>query len=58
MAQEMKDKTLAELGAILSDTHADTADLENAQYELEWRTEMASVVAKGGDHPTYSPPNP
>lgn len=54
----MDDYSIDELMDIVKDSNAATVDRENAEYEIRWRAEMTVALAKGGDRPVNSPPNP
>lgn len=55
---QMDDKTIAECLGVIQDSGATTAQKENAEYEIKYRQKILDYAAKGGDRPTYNPPNP
>lgn len=56
--QTMDEYSIDELMDIVKDTNASQSDRENAEYEIRWRAAMTVALAKGGDRPTHTPPNP
>lgn len=54
----MQTKSIAQLLAILADPNSTTAQKQNAAYTIQWLADMVVAMAKGGDRPVYSPPNP
>lgn len=56
--QEIQALSLTVLLKLIREGFPTTAEQENAEYDLQYREDMAVALAKGGDRPVYNPPNP